>query len=512
VWLAASVLLTASTSAAVRAQRAEPFRPQYHFTPDRNWMNDPNGMVFYDGEWHLFYQYNPFGEKWGHMSWGHAVSRDLVRWETLPLALAESDGIMIFSGSAVIDWQNTSGFGVGGKPPMVAIYTGHREGRQDQRIAYSNDKGRTWTKFAGNPVLDLQKADFRDPKVFWHAASSRWIMTVALSTEKKVRFYASTNLKAWTMVGEFGPAGATDGLWECPDLFELPVEGGGTKWVLIVNINPGGPAGGSGSQYFTGAFDGRTFTVDTDAKGTRWADYGADFYAGVSWGDVPKVDGRRVWLGWMSNWQYAQDVPTRPWRSEMSVPRSLSLRKTPDGLRLVQTPVRELTTMRKAPARAFSGGTLIAANAWLAAQKGLPPLLDVELALNVTAATAPLTLTLTTAPGEQTDITIDPAAQQLAFDRTRSGKSEFFKGFAAKHAAPLRIGRDGVRVRLLLDASSLEVFAQDGETVLTELIFPSGASRTLSITGATAASAQVIKSISIHPLMAPRAMAVKPAP
>ncbi len=504
-----------ANAARTSAPRTEPYRPQYHFTPDRNWMNDPNGMVYYDGEWHLFYQYNPFGEKWGHMSWGHSVSRDLVRWETLPLALPESDGIMIFSGSAVVDWKNTSGFGVGGKPPMVAIYTGHREGRQDQRIAYSTDRGRTWTKYAGNPVLDLQKADFRDPKVFWHAASSRWIMTVALSTEKKLRFYASTNLKAWTMVGEFGPAGATDGLWECPDLFELPIEGGGSKWVLIVNINPGGPAGGSGSQYFTGSFDGKTFKADADVKGTRWADYGADFYAGVSWGDIPAADGRRVWLGWMSNWQYAGDVPTTPWRSEMSVPRTLSLRKTPNGLRLIQQPVQELNALRTLPERTFTGGTIRASNAWLATHKDLPPLLDVTMQFAVTTASTPFTITIATAPGEQTDITINPATQQLTFDRTRSGKSDFFKGFAAKHTAPLRIGRDGVQLRLLLDASSLEVFAQNGETVLTELIFPTGASRTLAVSessaAGTASAARLVTSIRIHPLTAPRALVTKTA-
>src|SRR6185437_4646141 len=225
----------------------ELFRPRYHFTPEVNWMNDPNGMVFYEGEYHLFYQYNPLGNTWGHMSWGHAVSRDLVRWEPLPLALAEEDGVMIFSGSAVVDWQNTTGFGESDKPPLVAIYTGHRPGRQDQRLAYSNDRGRTWTKFAGNPVLDLKMADFRDPKVFWHEPSARWVMTAALAAEQKVHFYASPDLKQWKYVGEFGPAAATDGLWECPDLFPLTVDGGGTvKWVLIVNVNPGGPTGGSG--------------------------------------------------------------------------------------------------------------------------------------------------------------------------------------------------------------------------------------------------------------------------
>src|SRR5687767_2065816 len=237
--------------AAINARSAElyrePWRPQFHFTAATNWMNDPNGMVFYDGEYHLFYQYNPFGDKWGHMSWGHAVSRDLVRWEHLPIALYEENDVMIFSGSAVVDWKNTTGFGKDDKPPLVAIYTGHytKKPLQNQHIAYSNDRGRTWTKHAGNPVLDIGDKDFRDPKVMWHEGTKRWVMTVAWPTHRKVRFYASPNLKEWTHLSDFGPAGSTSGIWECPDLFPL-----GTKWVLIVNVGSGAPAGGSGCQYF----------------------------------------------------------------------------------------------------------------------------------------------------------------------------------------------------------------------------------------------------------------------
>ncbi|MEP7344519.1 MAG: glycoside hydrolase family 32 protein, partial [Gemmatimonadaceae bacterium] len=396
------ILLAALLVAAQVAEaQPEPFRPQFHFTPERNWMNDPNGMVFYEGEWHLFYQYNPYGNTWGHMSWGHAVSRDLMQWQHLPVALAEEDGIMIFSGSAVVDWKNTSGFGINGKPPIVAVYTGHREGRQDQRIAFSNDRGRTWTKAPGGPVLDVGMADFRDPKVFWHAPTSRWVMTVALSKEKKLRFYTSPDLKQWKQAGEFGPAGATGGLWECPDLFPLKVEGGGTKWVLIVNINPGGPVGGSGTQYFVGEFDGARFVSDADAKDVRWADYGADFYAGVSWSDVPESDGRRVWLGWMSNWSYAQEVPTSPWRSAMTVPRELTLRRTPDGLRLVQKPVVELESLWVPTPRSFTGGTFAAASKWLAGQRNLPPQLDVELTFGWVTGKAPFSIQLQTGPNER---------------------------------------------------------------------------------------------------------------
>src|SRR5688572_15851638 len=249
----------------------ERWRPQFHFTPATNWMNDPNGMVFYDGEYHLFYQFNPFGDKWGHMSWGHAVSCDLVRWEHLPIALLEEDGVMIFSGSAVVDWKNTSGFGKNGKPPLIAIYTGHstKKPLQNQHIAYSNDPGRTWTKFSGNPVLDIGEKDFRDPKVFWHEPAQRWVMVVAWPVQRKARFYSSPDLKHRTHLSDFGPAGSTTGIWECPDLFPLRVEKNNIanrksqirneRWALIVNVGSGAPAGGSGCQYFVGEFDGNQF-------------------------------------------------------------------------------------------------------------------------------------------------------------------------------------------------------------------------------------------------------------
>ncbi len=493
--------LAVSTHPAPLAAQGEPHRPQYHFTPAKNWMNDPNGMVYYDGEWHLFYQFNPFGNTWGHMSWGHAVSKDLVRWQHLPVAIPEEGGIMAFSGSAVVDWKNTSGFGKNGKPPMVAIYTGHRDGRQDQRIAYSTDRGRSWTRYAGNPVLDLKKADFRDPKVFWHAASSRWVMAVVLSPEHTVQFYTSPNLKQWTLASTFGPAGSTDGIWECPDLFELPVEGGGTRWVLIVNMNPGGPAGGSGTQYFVGTFDGTRFVAEGDVRTPRWADYGADFYAGVSWNDVPASDGRRVWLGWMSSWTYAQAVPTTPWRSGMTVARTLALRATNDGLRLVQRPVRELETLRAGAPRRFMGGSFVQASAWLSQQRDLPPLLDVELTLASITPRTPVELRLTTggdATGEGIVLALDPANHRLTIDRRRAGTVDFHKDFAAVHTAPLRVANGEVTLRLLLDAASLELFAQGGEVVMSELFFPTGSTRTLSLSASGASP--VVREMVIHAL------------
>ncbi|MER5214611.1 GH32 C-terminal domain-containing protein [Streptomyces sp. NPDC002838] len=288
----------------------ETYRPQFHFTPQKNWMNDPNGLVYYKGEYHLFYQYNPNGNSWGDMSWGHAVSRDLVHWEELPLALSHDDEEMVFSGSAVVDWNNTTGFGTKKNPPMVAIYTSAYKngGKQAQSLAYSTDRGRTWTKYQGNPVIDIGSNNFRDPKVQWYEPTKSWLMTVSLSAEHKVQFYSSKNLKDWKLQSEFGPAGATGGVWECPDLFPLAVDGdkNNIKWVLVVNINPGGIAGGSGSQYFVGDFDGKKFTAEdkgtyTPPTGTVVQDFeGTDFGSwtttGTAFGQGPAT-GAVDWQG-----------------------------------------------------------------------------------------------------------------------------------------------------------------------------------------------------------------------
>ncbi|WP_060904483.1 GH32 C-terminal domain-containing protein [Streptomyces scabiei] len=293
--------LTPSAVAADTSPYTETYRPQFHFTPQKNWMNDPNGLVYYKGEYHLFYQYNPNGNSWGDMSWGHAVSKDLVHWKQLPLALSHDDEEMVFSGSAVVDRDNTTGFGTKENPAMVAIYTSHAKdtGIQAQSLAYSTDRGRTWTRYQGNPVLDIGSREFRDPKVQWYAPTKSWLMTVSLSAEHKVRFYSSKNLKDWDLLSEFGPAGATGGVWECPDLFPLAVDGNKKKikWVLVVNINPGGIAGGSAAQYFVGDFDGKKFTADdkgtyTPPTGTvvqdfENADFGTWTTTGTAFGDGP---------------------------------------------------------------------------------------------------------------------------------------------------------------------------------------------------------------------------------
>ena len=465
---------------------AEPYRPHYHFTPDRNWINDPNGLVFFQGEYHLFFQHNPLGDKWGHMSWGHAVSRDLVNWDELPVALPEADGVMIFSGSAVVDWQNTSGFGKQGQPPLVAVYTGNRstDGRQAQCIAYSTDRGRTWTKFPGNPVLDLDSKNFRDPKVFWHQASQKWIMAVSKAEERRIQFYGSANLKRWTWLSDFGPAGATNGVWECPDLFPLALEGHPQRsaWVLVVNVGSGSPAGGSGTQYFVGQFDGSHFRLEGPGSWPGeglWADYGRDCYAAVSWSDIPKADGRRIWLGWMSNWEYAQEIPTAPWRNAMTIPRELSLRETAEGLRLIQKPVRELERLR-GRRQAFRGGTIGQANQWM--RKAAIAGDSLEMILNLEpAGTGQCGARVLKGPEEQTIVGFDEVSSRVFVDRSHSGNTSFHKAFPGIHHALTRKREGRLELHVFIDACSVECFVNQGEVALTELVFPGDASRQLEL-------------------------------
>jgi len=311
----------------------EKHRPQIHFSPEENWMNDPNGLVYYKGEYHLFYQYHPHSSVWGPMHWGHAVSEDLLHWEHLPIALKPDEYVgMAYSGSAVVDWNDTSGF-FGGKSGIVLIYTSTLEeekgGHQQQSIAYSKDKGRTWVKYKDNPVIsNKDKEDFRDPKVFWHEETERWIMV--LVSGDRVEFHASKNLKEWYYLSEFGEnRGTHKGVWECPDLFSLKSSQENIEkiWVLKVDVQKGALAGGSGGQYFIGHFDGERFKEVEHYKENYWLDHGRDFYAAQSWNDLPGEDERRIWLAWMSNWDYANQIPTEKWRSAMSIPREVEFIK-----------------------------------------------------------------------------------------------------------------------------------------------------------------------------------------
>ena len=470
--------LTPLLVAAQKATYTEHYRPQFHFTPAVNWMNDPNGLVYFNGEYHLFYQYNPFGDRWGHMSWGHAVSRDLVHWQHLPVAIPEADDVMAFSGSAVVDWQNTSGFAEDGRPPLVAIYTGyHTDSKiQDQRIAYSTDSGRSWTPYGGNPVIDIGSTEFRDPKVFWYEPEKKWVMVLVLAAEHKVRFYSSKDLVTWTHLSDFGPAGAVGGVWECPDLFELPVDGDSerSRWVLEVDLNPGSVAGGSGGQYFIGHFDGETFTPDAPVAAgdehARWVDYGADFYAAVSWSDVPEIEGERLWIAWMNNWTYAQDIPTAPWRSAQSLPRRVTLRTLDGKVRLVQRPAEGVNLLRRTQHRLYdvevTEGTHSLAEHGIEG-KALELIADFEVGDADTFG-----LKVRTGDGEETLVGYDVRAQEVFVDRTRSGHIDVHPEFPARHAGPLSSGAGLIRLHVFVDWSSVEVFAGDGRTVITDQIFP----------------------------------------
>ncbi|MGQ4363367.1 GH32 C-terminal domain-containing protein [Streptomyces sp. SAS_272] len=791
-----AALLAPHAAAADTPPYSETYRPQFHFTPEKNWMNDPNGLVYYKGEYHLFYQYNPSGNSWGDMSWGHAVSTDLVHWQQLPLALSHDDKEMVFSGSAVVDENNTTGFGTKKNPPMVAIYTSHNQstGVQSQALAYSTDRGRTWTKYAGNPVIDIGSRDFRDPKVQWYAPTKSWLMTVSLSAEHKVRFYSSKNLKDWTQLSEFGPAGATGGVWECPDLFPLPVDGNtdNIKWVLVVNINPGGIAGGSAAQYFIGDFDGTKFTAEGngaytppdgtlmqdfegtgfgswaatgtafgpgpaagtldgqqpvagydgkglansfhsgdattgtltspsftvtspylnfkigggrhphqpgkaladfdggtygdwtttgDAFGTApatgplpgqqqvsgfqgsglvntflngdgatgtltspeftidkryvnfligggnhpagsadptalellvdgqvvrsstgkdaealetaswdvrdlagkkaqirvvdentggwghinadqivlsdtqarpgaqetavnlvvdgqvvrsatgsdsemldwasfntrpylgkkaqiqlvdmntggwghiladqfttadspalsvlqragWADYGKDYYAAVSWESAP--GGKRYMIGWMSNWDYAGAVPTSPWRGAQSIPRQMALRTVDGRVRLTSEPVSSVKSLRQDSPAIASAGIVTNTSKALAGSAAEGKALDIEAAFSLKDAERFGLKVRTGAAGEETVIGYDTTTQELYVDRTHSGAVDFNSTFPGIQTAPLKATNGKIKLRILVDWSSVEVFAGSGEAAITDQIFPDPASQ-----------------------------------
>jgi len=476
-------------------------RPLFHFTSDKNWINDPNGMVYFDGEYHLFYQHNPYGDTWGHMSWGHAVSRDLITWEQLPLALPETSDYAIYSGSTVIDWNNSSGFGVEGRPPMVAIYTAHAThgNLQCQHMAYSTDRGRHWTTYADNPILDVGEADFRDPKVFWHEPTRRWIMIVSFALRRYVSFYASTDLKQWSHLSDFGPAGAVDGIWECPDLFPLPVDiqSGQSYWVLLLNINPGHPAGGSGCQYFVGHFDGTRFVASTDE--TLWLDYGADFYAAVSWSDISPDDGRRIILGWMNNWTYAGKTPTTPWRGMMSIPRTLSLRETDRGPRLVQQPVKELTAFRVKEAQKRFHGSFHQAAVWLSGGHDHGLVMDAVFTFSSVEPGMRFSILLETGLDHYVAITCDVSAGEVWLDRTQSGYTSFSESFSGVHKAPLQIHSGSIEIRLILDTCSLELFGQGGDVVLSDQFFARSDKRTFRLV--SEGQAPAITTIELNPMI-----------
>lgn len=457
----------------------EPFRPQYHLTPPHGPMSDPNGMVFFEGVYHQFYQFTG--------RWGHAVSRDLIHWEHLPLALEADELGDIWSGSCVVDKHDSSGL-FGGAAGLVAIFTHYKDGLQSQSIAYSRDNGSSWTKYAGNPVIPNPGVrDFRDPKVLWHEPGGKWAMVV--SVDKRVHFYSSCNLREWRFESEFGEGqGFQAAVWECPDLFQLPVDGdsGRRKWVLHVSIGDNEETDGSTAQYFIGEFDGRRFLNDDAAGGQiRWTDYGQDFYAAVTYSDIPQEDGRTIWLGWTSNWKYPFAGPTEPWKGGMSIPRSLELRTAADGaIKIFQQPVDELKRLRtetlrlnsvKAADQAvkldFQGTSyeLIATIEWEAVQ-----LFGLRVLCSDTES-------------EATVIGYEPANQTVFVDRMQAGKSDFINRagepfyFGKRFAAPHRTAHNRIKLHAFVDESVVELFVDDGETVFTTLLYPPPGSHGLEL-------------------------------
>jgi fructan beta-fructosidase len=453
----------------------EPYRSQFHFSPPFGWMNDPNGLVFFEDEYHLFYQYNPYAISFGNIGWGHAVSPDLMHWDFLPVAIPPDGDNLIFSGSAVVDQDDTSGrCSATAEDPqacLVAIYTTLRplDGitLQTQDVAHSTDQGRTWIRRL-EPVIDRGIADFRDPKVFWHEETGRWIQVVALPPERLIAIYGSDNLLDWDLLSEFGPAGAVDGIWECPDLVALPLDGGDEqRWVMKVDLNPGHIAGGSGGQYFLGDFDGVRFQPDEVAD-PLWVDYGPDFYCATTFSNVVDPEGRLTWLGWMNNWNYASEIPTDPWRGTMTLPRTIELATTPEGPRLVQTPVEQVETLRMDEQR-VSGETIDSVDE----QLDIPlTIFDASIGLDMGEA-SDLDLRLEQPDGSSAIVfRYEESRGVLTMIRPPDGNAETVEAFYGEFEAPVALVDGRLDLRMLVDRHSIELFAEGGRIVLTALQLP----------------------------------------
>lgn len=446
----------------------ESFRPVYHHTPAYGWMNDPNGMFYKDGVYHLYFQYNPYGSVWGNMHWGHSTSTDLMHWKFEGCAIVPDAWGAIFSGSCVVDHENTAGFG---KEAVVAFYTSAKSTPwgdiQMQSMAYSLDNGKTFTKYEGNPILTSSEKDFRDPKVFWYAPGKHWVMILAVGQHMEI--YSSVNLKEWKKESEFGAMqGAHGGVWECPDLVEIPVEGSREKkWVLICNLNPGGPFGGSAAQYFVGSFDGKKFVNESPTQ-TKWMDWGKDNYATVTWNNAP--DGRCIALGWMSNWQYANNVPTRQYRSANTLARDLTLYREGQELYLKSTPSSEVKKARgkKVSIPSFKVSEKHEMVNLFEEKQGA---YEVEIVIQ-NAGASKIAFCLLNDKGEKVSMYYDLNRKQFVMDRSESGTVDFSKDFPAVTVAPVNVDKE-LTLRLFVDRSSIEAFGEDGKFVMTNLVFPS---------------------------------------
>ncbi len=480
----------------VTAQSDTDFRPNFHFIPESGWMNDPNGMFYHNGYFHLYFQHYPDDNVWGPMHWGHAISTDMITWKEQPIALYPDEKGYIFSGSAVVDHNNTSGFSEEGKTPIIAMFTyhdpkGEKNGEidyQSQAIAYSLDEGKTFTKYEGNPVIENPEIrDFRDPKITRDEVHDQWVMV--LSADDKTMFYTSQNLKDWELASEFGRGiGAHGGVWECPDFIQMNVEGTDEKkWVLIQSLNPGGFNGGSGTQYFVGDFDGKTFTLDESMKGvgedhSYWLDFGKDNYAGVTWSNIPEEDGRHLFMGWMSNWQYANEVPTETWRSAMTIARELKLTKTEDTYRVISSPVAEL---QKYKGEAFTKNSItVEGETQIAASQ------EINLSNSVISfeienlKEQEYHFSLSSEGDDVLKFGYDHNKKEFYIDRSKSGLTDFNENFGDKISIAPRLSEAStLKVKAILDNMSIELFFDNGETVMTEIIFPKQAFKNFSADG-----------------------------
>ncbi|MEO3405595.1 glycoside hydrolase family 32 protein [Mucilaginibacter sp. CAU 1740] len=483
-----SMALLAMSVKAFAQEKTEPtpqWRPTYHFTPDKNWTNDPNGLIFLDGKFQLYYQHNPFENKWGHMSWGHATSTDLVHWKHLPVAIPEvvtkDTTTWIYSGSAVLDKKNTSGFGKNGKAPLVAIFTADqpKQKKESQFIAYSNNGGLSFKMYAGNPVIDLNKRDFRDPNVFWFEPAKQWIMTVAMVDEHMVRFYGSKNLKQWTKLSDFGPAGYTKNGWECPSLIPLPVDGNPAKTKYVLFVSCGGDHGPL-MQYYIGDFDGKTFKNDNAADKLLTVDYGDAFYAAIAWRDAPQD--KKILLGWLQNGR----KETYPWKGQMAIPHDLSIKTTPDGLRLFQNP----STIVSSKLPVLSKGRVLTKANLVIDDKKVSLTENGKFNSNANWIDAEFEVgkaqkfgfSLTEKDGTERNVLVgyDVAKQQLYIDCSNSEKANKSPENLVQ-TAPLKAINGVVKIKVLIDKSSLEVFGNDGEKVISTMIYPDAAATGVSV-------------------------------
>lgn len=453
----------------------EKFRPAFHHTPLYGWMNDPNGMFYKDGVWHLYYQWNPYGSKWQNMTWGHSTSTDLINWEHHPAAIEPNGLGTVFSGSSAIDSDNSAGFG---RDAIVAMYTSAGVS-QIQSLAWSNDDGATFNIYPGNPVLTLE-SEARDPNMFWNPEKKEWTLVLAHALDHEMLIFTSPDMKEWTLQSRFGKGlGAQDGVWECPDLFELTVDGSDEKkWVLLCNLNPGGVFGGSATQYFIGDFDGKTFTPDLDADGkvpTKWLDYGKDHYATVSFSDAP--DGRRTVIGWMSNWQYAPEVPTMQYRSANTLPREMGLFRDSDGqLYVSSAPSPEVDGIRGIAVKSVAKTTV----GREAKTYAIPEISEIDMDIDPMKS-AGVEIVLSNAKGEKVVMVYDAKSDELSFDRRESGIVDFSQDFPAVTVAPAHSKNGRLSLRIFIDRSSIEVFGEDGRFAMSNLVFPNEPYSTLSV-------------------------------